>query len=144
MPRGYGYGASMGAWVLDYVAAWAGEWGHITHSKATYRNPAFTGDATFLEGEIVDTRVERRRKHIVTAKVELRNQDDTIMLPSATACRSRPEQKPRPAPVRMITLTLRSCSAWSKSSDRFAIIAVLIAFNRSGRFSVMKIGRAHV
>ena len=27
MPRGYGYGASMGAWVLDYVAAWAGEWG---------------------------------------------------------------------------------------------------------------------
>ena len=27
MPRGYGYGASMGAWILDYVAAWAGEWG---------------------------------------------------------------------------------------------------------------------
>ena len=24
-------------------------------------------------------RIERRRKHIVTAKVELRNQDDTIM-----------------------------------------------------------------
>ena len=28
MPRGYGYGASMGAWVLDYVAAWGGEWGN--------------------------------------------------------------------------------------------------------------------
>ena len=27
MPRGYGYGASMGAWIIDYVAAWAGEWG---------------------------------------------------------------------------------------------------------------------
>ena len=40
MPRGYGYGASMGAWVLDYVAAWAGEWGTITHSSAQYRNPA--------------------------------------------------------------------------------------------------------
>ena len=30
MPRGYGYGASMGAWVIDYVAAWAGEWGTVT------------------------------------------------------------------------------------------------------------------
>ena len=27
LPRPYGYGASMGAWVLDYVAAWAGEYG---------------------------------------------------------------------------------------------------------------------
>ncbi len=79
MARGYGYGASMGAWVLDYVAAWAGEWGHITHSKASYRNPTFTGDATFIEGEVVDTRVERKRKHRVTVKVELRNQDDAVM-----------------------------------------------------------------
>ena len=57
MPRGYGYGASMGAWVLDYVAAWAGEWGEIKHSSAQYRNPAFTGDATFLSGEVIDKRV---------------------------------------------------------------------------------------
>ena len=62
-PRGYGYGASMGAWVLDFVAAWAGEWGFITHSNAQYRNPAFTGDATFITGEVVDTGVERRRHH---------------------------------------------------------------------------------
>src|SRR3546814_9614589 len=27
MPRSYGYGASMGAWVTDYLAGWAGEWG---------------------------------------------------------------------------------------------------------------------
>ena len=27
MPRAYGYGASMGAWVLDYLTNWAGEWG---------------------------------------------------------------------------------------------------------------------
>jgi hypothetical protein len=79
MPRGYGYGASMGAWILDYVAAWAGEWGFITHSTAQYRNPAFTGDATFLTGEVVGTRVERRRKHLATVRVELRNQDDAIM-----------------------------------------------------------------
>jgi hypothetical protein len=54
MPRGYGYGASMGAWIIDYVAAWAGEWGLVTHSTAQYRNPAFTGDATFITGEVID------------------------------------------------------------------------------------------
>jgi acyl dehydratase len=79
MPRGYGYGASMGAWILDYVAAWAGEWGFVTHSSAQYRNPAFTGDATFLSGEVVDTRVERRRRHLVTVAVDVRNQDDAVM-----------------------------------------------------------------
>jgi len=79
MPRGYGYGASMGAWIIDYVAAWAGEWGFITHSTAQYRNPAFTGDATFVSGEVLGKRIERRRKHIVRVKVELRNQDDAIM-----------------------------------------------------------------
>ena len=79
MPRGYGYGASMGAWILDYVAAWAGEWGFITHSTAQYRNPAFTGDATFLTGEVVDKRVERKRQHVVRVTVELRNQVDAVM-----------------------------------------------------------------
>ena len=79
MPRGYGYGASMGAWMLDYVAAWAGEWGTITHSNAQYRNPALTGDATFLTGQVVDTRVERKRVHIAVVAVEMRNQDDAKM-----------------------------------------------------------------
>ena len=79
MARGYGYGASMGAWILDYDAAWAGEWGFVTHSPAQYRSPALTGDATFLSGEVVDARVERRRRHVVTVAVELRSQDDTVM-----------------------------------------------------------------
>ena len=78
MPRGYGYGASMGAWILDFVAAWAGEWGVLTHSTAQYRNPAFTGDATFITGEVVDKYMERRHAK-VRVKVELRNQDDAIM-----------------------------------------------------------------
>lgn len=79
MPRGYGYGASMGAWILDYVAAWAGEWGTVTHSSAQYRNPALTGDATFISGQVVDTRVERKRVRIAVVKVDMRNQDDTKM-----------------------------------------------------------------
>ena len=68
----------MGAWVIDYVAAWAGEWGYVTHASAQYRNPAFTGDATFLTGEVTDTKVLRKRKHRVTGAVELRNQEDAI------------------------------------------------------------------
>ena len=78
MPRGYGYGASMGAWILDYVAAWAGEWGFVVHSSAQYRNPAFTGDVTRLTGEVVGTRTERRR-HLVAVRVELHNQDGAVM-----------------------------------------------------------------
>ena len=59
MPRGYGYGASMGAWVLDYVSGWAGEWGMVSSASAQYRNPAFTGDATILRGEVTGHRVHR-------------------------------------------------------------------------------------
>ena len=54
MPRGYGYGASMGAWVLDYLANWVGEWGTILHSDMKYRSPALTGDLTYVDGEVID------------------------------------------------------------------------------------------
>lgn len=56
MPRGYGYGASMGAWILDYLTNWAGEWGEVVHSNMQYRFPAFTGDATYLDGEVTEVR----------------------------------------------------------------------------------------
>jgi acyl dehydratase len=78
MARGYGYGASMGAWILDYVSGWAGEWGEIVHSVAQYRNPAFTGDVTFVDGEVIDTRAERRQS-LAIVSVELTNQHGTTM-----------------------------------------------------------------
>ena len=53
--------------------------GVITHSTAQYRNPAFTGDATFLTGEVIDKRIERKRKHLVRIRIELHNQDDAVM-----------------------------------------------------------------
>jgi hypothetical protein len=56
LPRGYGYGASMGAWILDYLANWVGEWGEVLHSNMQYRFPAFTGDVTWLDGEVVEVR----------------------------------------------------------------------------------------
>jgi hypothetical protein len=52
MPRSYGYGASMGAWILDYLANWAGEWADIVHSRMSYRSPALTGDVTYLDGTV--------------------------------------------------------------------------------------------
>lgn len=79
MPRGYGYGASMGAWVLDFVAGWAGEHGFVAHSKAQYRTPAFTGDATFITGRVVDKTDARRRRHRAHVEVEMRNQDDAVL-----------------------------------------------------------------
>ncbi len=79
MPRGYGYGASMGAWVLDYVAAWAGEWGMVASSRSQYRNPTLTGDATILNGEVVATRVDRRGRHLVDVDVDVRTQDDAVL-----------------------------------------------------------------
>lgn len=59
MPRAYGYGASMGAWVLDYVANWAGERGFVTHSAVQYRNPALEGDVTYLDASVSSIEPDR-------------------------------------------------------------------------------------
>lgn len=78
MPRGYGYGASMGAWVIDYLCAWAGEWGFVSHVKAQYRNPAFTGDATFLRGTVTDIAVADG-KGIAKVSIEMSSQTGQVM-----------------------------------------------------------------
>jgi hypothetical protein len=55
VPRAYGYGASMGAWVLDYVGNWAGELGLTVHSNVSYRHPPLIGDVTYLDAEVEST-----------------------------------------------------------------------------------------
>ncbi|NHO65645.1 hypothetical protein G8770_08840 [Aestuariicella hydrocarbonica] len=82
MPRGYGYGASMGAWILDYLSGWAGEWGEIVHSNCSYRGPAFTGDITVMNGEIVDKMIDDEGRHLVQVKFKMVNQ---LGVTSATA-----------------------------------------------------------
>ncbi len=80
MPRGYGYGASMGAWILDYLSNWGGEWSVITHSDMQYRAPAFTGDITYLDGEVVELGHDPASgKQIATIKVTMTNQDQVVM-----------------------------------------------------------------
>jgi len=84
MPRGYGYGASMGAYILDYLAGWAGEYGMITHCNSHYRGPVFTGDITVQTAEIVEKTTDEEGRSIVKVKSAMKNQEDTI-LATATA-----------------------------------------------------------
>jgi acyl dehydratase len=71
----YGYGASMGAYVLDYVANWAGETGLITHSAIQYKKPVVTGDVTYLDGIVSEVASDG----LVTLDVDMTNQDGLVL-----------------------------------------------------------------
>ncbi len=79
MPRGYGYGASMGSWITDYMAGWAGEWGQVVHSNCSYRGPAFTGDVTIMTGEVIDKLVDAEGRNVIQVSVKMANQLGTTM-----------------------------------------------------------------
>lgn len=79
MPRGYGYGASMGAWVTDYFAGWASEWGMVRHSVANYRSPALTGDITIMTGNILDKYVDEDGRHMVAVDCRMTNQNGSVL-----------------------------------------------------------------
>ena len=79
MPRAYGYGASMGAWVTDYLSGWAGEHGMVVHSVANYRGPALSGDITIQTAEVVDKMVDDEGRHLVQVKHAMKNQKGTTM-----------------------------------------------------------------
>ena len=79
MPRGYGYGASMGAWITDYFAGWAGEWGMVRHSTCNYRSPALTGDITIMTGSILDKFVDENGKHMIAVECKMTNQLGAVL-----------------------------------------------------------------
>lgn len=79
MPRGYGYGASMGAYMLDYLAGWAGEWGRLTYCNAQYRGPVFSGDLTIQNAEVIEKTTDEDGLNIIKVKAVMTNQDDTIL-----------------------------------------------------------------
>lgn len=56
----------------------------VVSSKAQYRGPALTGDATILNGTVAGTRVDRRGRHLVQVEVRMTTQADTL-LSTATA-----------------------------------------------------------
>ena len=79
MPREYGYGASMGAWILDYLAGWAGEWGHVVHSKANYRAPALVGDITLFNATVIDKLADENKRHLIQVDFTMNNQLGAVM-----------------------------------------------------------------
>ena len=83
MPRAYGYGASMGSWILDYLAGWAGEWGMVVHSNCAYRGPAFTGDITISNATVTDKLVDDQGRAIVKVDFKMTNQLGTTMATAA-------------------------------------------------------------
>jgi len=80
MPRAYGYGATMGAWVTDYVAYWAGHDGFVRYSKVDYRAPAYEGDVTYLNAEVKELHKESAwGVPLVQLEVRMTNQDNAMM-----------------------------------------------------------------
>jgi hypothetical protein len=79
MSRGYGYGASMGAWILDYFSGWAGEWGGVVHSNAAYRGFAFTGDITIMTASVVEKMVDDKSRSLVRVDLKMTNQLDAVL-----------------------------------------------------------------
>ena len=78
--RAYGYGATMSAWSTDYVAYWAGYDGMVRHINMQFRNPAFEGDVTFLDGEITGKTTESTwGVPLVSVNVRMTNQDDAVL-----------------------------------------------------------------
>ena len=80
MPRAYGYGATMGAWVTDYVAYWAGHEGFVRYSNTSFRGPAYEGDVTYLEAEVMERQEESAwGAPLVRLAVKMTNQDGAVL-----------------------------------------------------------------
>jgi acyl dehydratase len=76
MPRAYGYGATMGAWITDYAAYWAGHQGFVRYSNASYRGPALEGDVTYMTAEVMEKKDETAwGVPLVRLNVIMANQD---------------------------------------------------------------------
>ncbi|MCZ4550178.1 FAS1-like dehydratase domain-containing protein [Gordonia rubripertincta] len=81
MARAYGYGATMGAWCTDYLANWAGHEGMVRHTKADFRGPAFEGDVTYFDAEVVDKQADSEwGVPLVQIKLKLTSQDGTTLV----------------------------------------------------------------
>jgi acyl dehydratase len=80
MPRAYGYGATMGAWVTDYVAYWAGHDGLVRYSNTAFRGPAYEGDVTYLDAQVSDRQeLSSWGAPLVSLAVKMTNQEGGLM-----------------------------------------------------------------
>jgi acyl dehydratase len=81
MARAYGYGATMGAWCTDYLAYWAGHDGMVRHTRASFRGPAFEGDVTYFDAEIIGKDPDSAwGVPLVQVQLRLANQDGGVVV----------------------------------------------------------------
>jgi acyl dehydratase len=84
MPRGYGFGATMGGWATDYLAYWAGHDGMVRHSRVSFRAPAFEGDVTYVDGQVVGKSADSPwGGGLITIKLQMTNQDGVVLVDGA-------------------------------------------------------------
>jgi acyl dehydratase len=80
MPRAYGTGGVMFAYVVDYATNWAGERGAILHCNIPYRSPVLVGDVTVISGTVAAIdRDNERGFGTVTIDVQLADQDGDVL-----------------------------------------------------------------
>jgi acyl dehydratase len=79
--RAYGYGASMGAWGLDYLAYWAGHEGMVRHARFNFRAPTFEGDVTLFHAEVAAKQPESEwGTPLVSVKLKMTDQDGLVLV----------------------------------------------------------------
>ena len=81
MGGAYGYGSSMNAWHMDTIAYWAGLDGYIWHSKTQFRSPAFEGDVTYVDCEVIEKNdMSPYGMPVVKVKTTMTTQNGDIIL----------------------------------------------------------------
>jgi acyl dehydratase len=84
LSRAFGFGASMSAWVTDYLAYWAGASGFVRHVKASFRGLALEGDVAFLDAEVAGKQADSVwGGPLVSLQVKMTNQDGAVLLDGA-------------------------------------------------------------
>ena len=80
MPRPFGYGASMSAYMLDFVENWAGPRAAIVYSNLQYRKPVLVGDMTHVAAVVAGLEPDEvPGQGLVHLAVEMTNQQGKVL-----------------------------------------------------------------
>ena len=87
----------MGAWVLDYVSNWGGEWADLTHANMKFRGPALSGDVSYLDGEVAEVSYDRASgRPLAFVKVTMTNQLGNVLAAGDVEVLMPSESMPEP------------------------------------------------
>jgi len=123
----------MGAWCTDYLAYWAGHDGIVRHTKADFRGPAFEGDVTYFDAEVVDKQPDTAwGVPLVQVKLRLTNQNgETLgdLYRRGGSCRSSDGSRSAPiAFARIRPAAERRAGAGCTDAARFSCARSTLAY----------------